>query len=821
MRSFVIAGILASVCAAIAMQMGGPTVEERLWEHRNLGKAFYENPDTHAQAAEEERKALELAPDSALDRVNYGLALLRAGQTEQGTAELLKAQKQDPTIAHTWFNLGIVYKDAGDYEKAITEFKEMIRLVPTDAIAHYNLAAVYKATGNAKAALPEFLESEKLNPNLAGPHFQLYSMYQRSGDRESATRERQLFEEAKKRSEGAAVPEDMQWSFYSELDDPPTQRPSAAEEVTRYDDHVIGKSWDTASAGMLAIDSEGNGSADLLVWSKDRVQLLKRGTEVSTHSGLEGLKDVRAIAAGDFDNDGLTDLCVVAGAGASLYRNTNGTFTKAIDLPNTSGVTAALWLDYDHDNDLDLMLFGPDPKLMRNDGNSKFEDRTSTFPFLKGEALSAVSIAVRGDTAARDVLVSYRDRIGTLYIDKLNEKFEAGDMPAISAGSTDLDVQDVNNDGLLDIVVHRPETFAVLNDGGRFKPASSGKVGNSSVRADFNGDRREDYVRLLPDGSLHLYTNASPDRKWLTVQLQGVKNLKDAANATVEMKSGAYYEKRVYSGVPVAFALDSRSEADTIRITWPNGLIQNETHKNAGESLKIPEAQRLSGSCPMIFAWNGTGFQFITDVLGVAPLGASSGDGSYFPVDHDEYIQIRGDALKPENGKYRIHITEELHEVSYLDQVQLIAVDHPADVDIYTNDKFKSPPYPEFRLFGATSKIHPIRATDDQEHDVTDAVARIDHKYPDAFPHNSAGVARLHTLDLDFGKAADANRAALVLNGWVDWADGSTFLGEAQGGNGLVFPYLQVKDAQGKWQTVVQDMGIPSGKPKSIVVDLT
>ncbi len=36
-----------------------------------------------------------------------------------------------------------------------------------------------------------------------------------------------------------------------------------------------------------------------------------------------------------------------------------------------------------------------------------------------------------------------------------------------------------------------------------------------------------------------------------------------------------------------------------------------------------------------------------------------------------------------------------------------------------------------------------------------------------------------------------------------------------------MFPYLQVKDASGKWKTVIQDMGIPSGKPKTIVVDLT
>ena len=112
-----------------------------------------------------------------------------------------------------------------------------------------------------------------------------------------------------------------------------------------------------------------------------------------------------------------------------------------------------------------------------------------------------------------------------------------------------------------------------------------------------------------------------------------------------------------------------------------------------------------------------------------------------------------------------------------------------------------------------------MRAIDGQGSDVTSRLAA-DHAYPDEFAHNAAGVAELHTLDLDFGNAAPSNRAALVLNGWVDWADGSTFLGASQDGTGLIFPYLQVKDAAGNWQTVVKDMGIPSGKPKTIVVDL-
>ncbi len=818
-------GLVAALCSLLLVAAEVPSSENLLWEYRNLGKAFYENPDTHVQAVQELKKALDLKPDSVRERINYALALLRGGQTDAGMAELLKAQQQDPSVPYTWFNLGIGYKHAADYDKAIEQFRGMIKLAPNEPAGHYNLAVVLRSKGDTEAALPEFIEASRLNPDLAGPHFQLFTLYQRKGDREAAARERKLFEEAKKRDEGAAVPENMEWCFYAELYDPPDRRPAALESQIRYDDHLVSRAWDPAKSGLLLLDSEGSGRADLLAWSQDRVALYKNGTEEAKSFGLQDLNGIVDIAAGDFDNDGLPDLCVLTDGHATIFHNNHGTFAKVAEY-SAPGARRALWLDYDHDYDLDLLLFGPTSTLIRNDGTGKFENRTASFPFVAGNALSAILFADRGDTAARDVIVSFADRPGVLYRDKLNGVFETVDLPEVKQGVTLFGAQDLNHDGLLDLITYDTAAHALLNSArdvnlpASFKPATGIVLPLSAMRADFNNDSREDYARFLPDGSLHVFTNASPGQRWVTVQVQGVKNLKQGDGATVEMKSGAYYDKRVAEGVPLAFAVDARADVDTIRITWPNGLIQNEPHQKVGQLDKIVEAQRLSGSCPMIFTWNGEKFQFITDVLGVAPLGASSGDGSYFPVDHDEYIQIPGSALKPVNGKYQVHITEELHEVSYLDQIRLIALDHPAPTNIYTNDKFKSPPYPEFRLFGSETSVHPVRAIDAHGVDATDRVAKQDHLYPDAFAHNSSGVAELHTLDLDFGKSAKDNKAALVLNGWVDWADGSTFLGASQNGKGLIFPYLQVKDTRGQWRTVVQDMGIPSGKPKTIVVDL-
>ena len=287
------------------------------------------------------------------------------------------------------------------------------------------------------------------------------------------------------------------------------------------------------------------------------------------------------------------------------------------------------------------------------------------------------------------------------------------------------------------------------------------------------------------------------------------------------MKAGTLYAKQTYEGIPLVFRLGEQTEAETVRITWANGLIQNETARPLNRMMMVKEAPRLAGSCPMIFTWNGQQFTFLTDVLGVAPLGASSGDGQFFPVDHTEWVSIPGERMQPRGRAYDIRFTEELREVSYIDQIQLQAVDHPAATEIVSNEKFKSPPFPDFRLFGVSRRIYPVTARDQKGNDVRAALLATDGAYPDSFQRNHAGVAELHTLDLDFGKAAASNHAVLFLHGWVDWADGSTFLGAMQEHRDLTFPYLQVKDSAGKWKTVVEDMGMPSGKPKDMAVDLS
>ncbi len=770
----------AAITAIFLLGAATPSRDELLEQDRNLGKAFYENPTTANEAVVEFKKALDLAPNSNREQLNYALALLHAGKAGQALTLLQAVQKSDPKLPHTWFNLGIYYRKNGDAELAVAQFEGMLRLTPEEPIAHYQLGALLRQTGKTAEAAAQFEEAAKLNPLLAAAHFQLYNLYRQMGKTEQATQQLQTFQALKKQQEGAAVAEDVDWCNYAEIYDPP-RAPSAAvaEAAPTYDDRVLTGSADAKTGGLAAIDVTGKGLADLLVWSSKGIDLYLRGSNLAADSGLGGIRDVVDVAPGDFDNDGLMDLCILTGSGAQLYRNTGGKFVRSnFALPQTR-FDRAVWMDYDHDYDLDLVLLGEHSALFRNQGTAGFTDRTADFPFVNGRVKDAYKLRVVPDSKAFDLAVTFEGRAPTIYRDQLGGRYRA-------------------------------EAFQP-------KPGD-----RSQLTADFDGDGKPDIAKIGVDGSIHvLHNNTKSTQHWIRVQLAGVKSLKLGQDAEIEIKAGELYRKQMYEGVPLTFDVADHASVDVVRITWMNGLIQNETKQASNKSYRYEEAQRLSGSCPMIWTWNGHGFEFITDVLGVAPLGASDGDGSFFPVDHDEYVSIPGKSLVPVNGSYEIRITEELSEVSYLDQVQLYALDHPAGTQIFTNEKFKSPPYPEFRLFGVNRRIYPTSARDDEGRDVLPLLLKTDGAYPDRFRRTELGVAEPHTLELDFGSAAPSGRAALLLHGWVDWPDGSTFRAASQESKGgLTMPALQMQDASGKWVTVDADMGMPSGKPKTIAVAL-
>jgi tetratricopeptide (TPR) repeat protein len=861
LRAGGVLGVVAATLLVSQPRPAAPSKEELLWQHRNRGKAFYENPTLQLAAVEEFQRALELAPDSARERLNYGLALLRAGRTAEGIEQLKRVQKQDPSLPHTWFNLAIQYKKAGEAEQAIAQMEQMAKLVPGDAVAQYNLGALYKLAGRNEDAVKRFLKASELGPHLAAPHFQLFNHYRLAGNQEEAKKRLARFQELKRAQELAGITEDMEWSDYSEVYDPvdpslssgDAADPAPVRFAARRLPGAIGQ-----NPGAIALNFDGDLKPDLLVWSTSGGLLYRGGT---TPVAFDILKAGRSFAAGDADNDGFPELCMLTEVDAQLIPNRKGSFGQGAKTVARGKFVKALWVDYDHDYDLDLILIGENPAVLRNQGEAGLVEQPGAIPFVKGAPVDAVSFRVVADSKANDLIVTYRDRESVAYRDRLAGRYDATPMPLLPQGASMLQVADWNHDGQFDLAfvtgnmmvllanrrwtwvsqtapVTAPASFAIedVSNHGVFeiiagdsiypftgppRKAEGLKGGPAMVAADFNSDGRVDLA--VVGGTVQLFENATRTRnRWFTAKLSGVKNRKLGEGSEIEVRSGRRYQKKIYQGFPLTFGMRGYEQIDMVRITWPNGLIQNEAKQLSGRLTEYKEAQRLSGSCPMIFTWNGSRFEFVTDVLGVAPLGAMAGDGSYFPTDHDEYVFIPGSMLRARDGAYDLRITEELSEVTYLDQLKLMTVDHPAAVEVYSNDKWKSPPYPEFRLYGTSRRVYPVRARDGSGNDVRPALAARDRVYTDRFSRRMDNTAETHSLELDFGESAPSEGAFLVLNGWVDWADGSTFRKQSQEpGAALQPPYLQVRDARGHWRTVIPDMGIPSGKTKTIAVDLS
>ncbi len=831
--------------ALLAAQSAGPAVEEQLARHRNLGKAFFENPTTQAQAVTEFGKALALAPQSPRERLNYGIALLAAGKTAEGIAEIERVQGQQPALPHSWFNLGVQFKKGGDYEKAKAQFDGFAARVPSEPAGHYNLGVLLKLANRNPEAITAFETASKLNPNLAAPHFQLYNLYRQSGRRDEASVQLKLFQSAKDSAAGSPTSEDMEWSWYSEILDEVDLKNAAASPAAPREWKFVARRLSPPIPGAVSrpvvFDAQGDGRPDLAV---------AVGGNLRLYSGTAGAlpvtigRDVYFAAPGDFNNDGLADLCVLTTRGPMLLVNNKGTFAeKPLPAAPAGRYEIAVWLDHDHDNDLDLLLLGNAKNaLLRNDG-AGFSDHTVDFPFVKAQPTGAVSFRLVPDTKAFDLVVSYSNHSAVLYRDKLAGRFEARDFPTLPAGTTVLAALDADNSGTLDLLYEGPggkggvlfnasapnqdaklewipsefaspmvaadwenrgvQDFIAAGSTSRYSGVRQYQAGlavaglppaAAYAAADFNGDGKVDLAAVSSDGAVHLLSNAtvSPNQS-VRITLAGIKNPKLAAGSEVEVKIAGRYQKKIYAGQPVLFGVGDARMIDAVRITWPNGLIQSEASQ-AVKAQSYQEAQRLSGSCPQVWTWNGREFVYVTDVLGVAPLGAMSGDGSYFPVDHLEHIQIPPGAMAARDGRYEIRLTEELSEIAYVDQVKLLAVDHPVDHAVFLNEKFQAPPYPDLKLYGVARRIRPVSTT------------------------NKPG----ESFAMTFGPEAKPlrHKPILVLSGWVDWADGSQFRAASQRPGGeLRMPSLELFE-KGRWRTVIADMGLPAGKPKSIVVEL-
>ncbi len=585
--------------------------------------------------------------------------------------------------------------------------------------------------------------------------------------------------------------------------------------------------------------------------------------EVTAKARVGDVKGARRALFVDLDHDGDLDILLIGSGQRSVYRNNlDGTFTEAaasLGLAGGGGARDAVFGDFDGDGRIDVFITnerGSDA-LFHNGGAQRFSDVTATSGLATSGGSGAAAVGDYNNDGFLDLFVaSTNGGEASLWLNKGNGTFtrDHRSSDAVQAlrsiAGLAATFVDFDNDGWLDLVVagtsiapgkSSPSVFLFRNDGtGRFLdrstlvPASVRTAGASAiVVSDVDEDGDEDLLLTDGAGAPRLLRNDFGNSNLaVNVELKALrtgsgKNNTLGVGARLELRAGGIYQTRVATGRVTHFGLGPHLKADVLRVEWPNGVPQ--TIYFPGSDQDVVEREMLKGSCALAYTWDGKRFRFVTDAmwrsaLGM-PLGLMGGGGTsaFAPAGaSQEYLRIPGEALAPRDGRYVLQLTEELWETAYADEVKLLAVDHPDSVDVFVDERFVPPGAVKLRLFQVGRRYAPLSAMDERGNDVLPALRENDDVYvSNLTPTKYQGVVESHDLILNLGEAAGRPRSFLFLRGWIYPTDASinVALGQ-QSSSKVASPSLDVRDANGKWRRAIADIGFPSGKNKTMVVDL-
>ena len=322
---------------------------------------------------------------------------------------------------------------------------------------------------------------------------------------------------------------------------------------------------------------------------------------------------IRRVVFSDFDDDRDVDFFALSDAAVHLYSNNrDGTFSDvapALGLPQIAAQTLAAE-DFDQDGYMDLVL------------------ATDT----KEQSYGTTS---RSELAQQTVSLTW-------------------DVKQLLSA-------DVDNDGDLDCGLWvRWSRFALWYEGG-LKEAErilEGALAYPAVVADFDRDGRTD---LWSAGKLVF--NQTEGGRWVRIALQGLNSNRPGIGTKVEIKTENRLQKREVRGnghaeEELLFGLAENDSLEFVRILWPGGVRQTELATGARQRLALKELDRKGTSCPILYAWDGERYRFVTDILGGGIIGYFIAPGQYYYPDSDEYVPLN--ALAVRDGRYTLKLANHL-----------------------------------------------------------------------------------------------------------------------------------------------------------------
>jgi len=830
-------------------------------------------------------KAASLAGNNSAIVRNQALLATQMGDGEAAVAHLRRAIELDQNDHHSAYLLAQEYERQANDQEALELHSQVSNALPENLAAGLETARLTAKIGNSERLPSETakigsLSNDRVSDEARGYVAAIESAAAAGNTREALTNisylRNLLLREPWFRNELAEFkPSDTSVGsvIYRPLVLPtPDFRPTAAAASVDYKITPASE-----NDGSLAIPFFAQPESEPIVIVSNGETLKIGDVEIAGTAAAP-----RGIAALDLDYDFKNDIATAGPKGVRIFRRGDGNVfddvTASSKLPAeiSNGTFAGIWpLDVEHDGDLDLLAAresGP-PVVLRNNGDLTFEvqepfagvenvrefvnfdidedgdsdaiflssdetvrifqnERGGLFRPLDTPALTGVrSIAVGDATGlsrlelvtatATGVSTTFFDGTGfkTQELFSLNETCEA---------NCRLLIADVDNNGAEDFLISRPGGTALHlrnSDGSYVRHTTT--LATHAV-ADMDGDGRLDLIGISEGRPSVASPAFASDNHWQSVRTKAAKTEGDqrvnsfGIGAEVELRSGLHTQKRLVTSPQVHFGLGDQTAADVMRVIWGNGYTQAEFDLEADRT--VAAEQRLKGSCPHLFAWDGEQFALVKDAPPWSPaLGLKiNAQDTYGILQTEEWFKVPGDALKPNGGHYELRITGEYWESFYLDHYRLIAVDHPEGTEIFTDERFAIP-LPPLKVFSTEERRMFSSAVDHNGRDVMSQTAYLDGQYLGDFELGRyQGVAEDHWVELEL--PADAPRDGklwLVGDGWVHATDASI---NVQRGQGEPAPprslSLEVRQADGSWDQVRTDLGFPAGKMKTVLIDL-
>ena len=340
------------------------------------------------------------------------------------------------------------------------------------------------------------------------------------------------------------------------------------------------------------------------------------------------------------------------------------------------------------------------------------------------------------------------------------------------------------------------------------------------------GAGRFAYVTIAPSGQNRNGGRLRSNRSGIGTQIVARADSRWTAFSNFRSQSGFGQSLQ-----PLAIGTGGEPQIDFIAITWSDGVFQTELALRPGFVHPVDETERQLSSCPVLFAFDGQHFAFVTDLLGVGGIGTPTTPGVYDPPRPRENVLLPDSLIKLINaqpgatGLYALKITEPMEEVAYVDAVRLVAYDIPPGWQMVLDErKAISPPEAtgEPRFFRLERL--PIQAVDEQGQDVTRSVTSADlvAAPPGRLDPRFIGLASKHSLLLRFERPLDedAGNPMLIADGWIEYPYAQTLFAAWQSGAKYRAPTIEARDRDGRWRTLRREFGYPAGMPRRMSVPL-